>query len=74
MLIAFFDAKGLIHMEFLPEGQTVNGSFYLEVMKRFLATIRRVRRELCKNGEWFLLQDNAPAHTAAIVSRFLAKK
>jgi len=52
----------------------VNGSFYLEIMKQLLARIRRVRREFCENGEGFLLQDNAPTHTAAIVSRFLAKK
>jgi hypothetical protein len=34
MLIIFFDAQGVIHREFVPEGQTVNGQFYLGVMER----------------------------------------
>jgi hypothetical protein len=28
MLIVFFDAQGVIHREFVPEGQTVNGQFF----------------------------------------------
>jgi hypothetical protein len=32
MLTAFFDAKGVIHGEFVPEKQTVNGKFYKEVI------------------------------------------
>jgi hypothetical protein len=31
MFIVFFDAQGVIHREFVPEGQTVNGQFYLGV-------------------------------------------
>ena len=34
MLICFFDIKGLIHFEFVPQGQTVNQQFYLEVLKQ----------------------------------------
>ena len=32
MLIVFFDAKGVVHHEFVPERHTVNGAFYLEVL------------------------------------------
>jgi hypothetical protein len=32
MLTAFFDAKDIIHGEFVPEKQTVNGKFYKEVI------------------------------------------
>jgi hypothetical protein len=28
MLTAIFDAKGIIHHEFVPEKQTINGKFY----------------------------------------------
>jgi len=29
MLIAFFDIDGVVHHEFSPPGQTVNGNFYV---------------------------------------------
>jgi hypothetical protein len=37
--------KCVIHREFVPGGQTVNGQFYLGVMERLLKRIRRVRPE-----------------------------
>jgi histone-lysine N-methyltransferase SETMAR len=36
--------------------------------------IRRVRPEFHNSKEWFLLLDNAPAHTAGVVARFLARR
>jgi len=33
MLIVFFDYRGVVHSEFLPEGQTVNKEYYLGVMR-----------------------------------------
>jgi hypothetical protein len=74
MFIVFFDAQGVIHREFVPEGQTVNGQFYLVVMERLLKRILRVRPEFHISKEWFLLHDNALAHTAGVVARFLARK
>ena len=32
MLITFFDQRGLVHHEFVPEGQTVNQYIYKEVL------------------------------------------
>jgi hypothetical protein len=37
MLTAFFYNKGIIHHEFVPEKQTVNGQFYKAEIKRFIA-------------------------------------
>jgi hypothetical protein len=45
IMFVFFDAQGVIHCEFVPEGQTVNGQFYLGVMARLLKRIRRVHPE-----------------------------
>ena len=45
MLVCFYDSKGIIHHEFVPEGQTVTGSFYLCVLERLWKRIRRVRPE-----------------------------
>ncbi|XP_026333857.1 protein GVQW3-like [Hyposmocoma kahamanoa] len=33
MLIVFFDVRGVVHHEFVPQGQTVNSAFYVEVQK-----------------------------------------
>lgn len=74
MLVAFFDSRGLIHQEFVPQGKTVTAAFYCEVMDRLLKRICRDRPELYQSGECFLLHDNAPAHSSLIVTRFLAQK
>ncbi|GFS85423.1 histone-lysine n-methyltransferase setmar-like protein [Trichonephila clavipes] len=34
ILIVFFDKKAVVHLDFVPEGQTVNCAFYMEVLKR----------------------------------------
>ena len=67
MLIAFFDTEGVIHLEFVPEGQKVNAEFYVVVLDRLLRRIRRVRTAKFQSNEWFLLHDNAPSNKAAIV-------
>jgi hypothetical protein len=36
MLICFFNIRVIIHFEFVPEGTTVNHTFYMEVLKRFV--------------------------------------
>ena len=34
MLICFFDSQGIVHKDFLPPGQSVNQTFYQEVLER----------------------------------------
>jgi len=43
MLVCFYDSKGIIHHKFVPEGQTVTGSFYLSVLECLWKRIRRVQ-------------------------------
>lgn len=74
MLIAFFDSRGMVHQEFVPQGQTINGLFYRDVMNRLLKQIQRVRSELYRSNKWFLLHDNSPAHLSIVVSQFLVTK
>jgi hypothetical protein len=73
MLITFFDKYDAIHEEFVPEGQTVNSAFYVEVIGRLLKRISRVRPQFRVEGSWFLLHDNALSHSALVVKIFLAK-
>ncbi|KAK8395421.1 hypothetical protein O3P69_006220 [Scylla paramamosain] len=49
MLIAFFDVRGIVHCEFLPQGQTVNQHVYKEVLRRLLRA-RRPRGDTRRRG------------------------
>ena len=69
----FFYASGVVHHEYLPEGSTVNQTYYIEVLKRLRDAIRRKRPELWRSGDWFFHHDNAPAHSALRTHEFLAK-
>ena len=71
MLIVFFDAKGVVHYDFVPEGQRVNGDFYLEVLRRLQRRVNRVRPAIA--GNWKLHQDNAPSHTCSKSTDYLTQ-
>ena len=70
----FSDIQGIVHKEFVPPGQTVNGKFYCEVLKRLRDGIRRKRPDKWKKNNWFLHLDNAPSHTSFVVRQFLTSK
>lgn len=73
MLIVFFDIHGIVNLHWVPEGQTINQHYYLHVLAELRERIRKKRPELWKDKSWVLHQDNAPAHSALSVKRFLAK-
>ena len=73
MLVIFFDWQGVIHKEFVPEGETINAVYYKGEMERLLNRIRRVRLCMCESADRFLLH-NAPSHNATIVKQFLAQR
>ena len=73
-LIAFFDVRGFVHCEFLPQGQTINQHVYKEILRRLLRSVREKRQELWEDNSWVLHHDNAPAHTAPSIREFLAQK
>jgi transposase len=65
--------KGVVHKEFVRRGQTVNGQFYLGVMKRLRAAVRRKRPEGWRNKTWTLHQGYAheflAKHETTLVSQ-----
>jgi hypothetical protein len=73
MLVIFFNIQGIIMTWYVPPGQTVNETYYVELLTKLRGKIRRKRPEFWRNG-WILHQDNAPAHNALSVRQFLAKK
>ncbi|UYV69395.1 hypothetical protein LAZ67_6003445 [Cordylochernes scorpioides] len=71
MIIVFFDIRGIVHCEFVPQGQTVNSAFYLEVLRRLKRRIARVRTNIKDTVK--IHHDNATSHTAFIITNFLAQ-
>jgi len=69
----FFYIRGIVHKEFVPPGQTVNGKFYCKVLRRLRENVRHKWPEMWKNRDWLMHHDNAPAHTLFVVRAFLTK-
>ncbi|UYV67647.1 hypothetical protein LAZ67_5001460 [Cordylochernes scorpioides] len=46
LLTVFFDCRGVVHHEFLPQGRTVNEEYYLQVMRNLREAIRQKRPDL----------------------------
>jgi hypothetical protein len=73
MLITFFDIKGTVHFEFIPQGETENQDYHVEVLKQLHEAVRRKRPELWPS-DWILHHDSAPAQKALSAKQFLAQK
>ncbi|UYV72858.1 hypothetical protein LAZ67_10001012 [Cordylochernes scorpioides] len=65
--------QGLVHYEFVPEGQTINQHYYLDVLRRLREAVRQKRPEKWHQKNWLLHHDNARPHTAVTVQLYLAK-
>jgi hypothetical protein len=46
MMIAFFDIRGIAHIDWVPESQTVNQVYYKEVLTIRRERVRRKRLEI----------------------------
>ncbi|UYV73461.1 CLCN3 [Cordylochernes scorpioides] len=46
LLVTFFDIKGIVHYEYLENGQTINKESYLNIMRRVRESIRLKRSEM----------------------------
>jgi len=63
MLVCFFNHKGIVHYEFIAQGQTVNQQCYLELLTKLRECVRRKRPGLWPD-KWILHHDNATPHDA----------
>jgi len=71
MLTVFFHHEGVVHHKYAPPGHTITKDYYIEFLRRLRDAVRRKR--LWASGDWHLHQDNAPAHSSALVQTFLVK-
>jgi hypothetical protein len=72
MLFVFFDIREIVHLEFVPESETVNTEFYCSVLRHLMEDIWRKKPELWCADNWLLHDDNAPSHRALVTREFLA--
>ena len=42
----FFGVRGIVHAEFLPQGQTINQHMYRDVLRRLLQSVRETGRQM----------------------------
>jgi hypothetical protein len=70
IMIVFCNIQGIFHVDWVPEGQTVNQINYKEDLTNLLEQVRRRRPEMWKIGSSVLHQNNAPAHKILSVNTF----
>ncbi|XP_071109960.1 histone-lysine N-methyltransferase SETMAR-like [Haliotis cracherodii] len=65
MMTIFWDSKGVIHIDYLPHGTTMNWEYYARLLKQVRQSIKVKRRGKIRR-EILLHQDNAPVHTSHV--------
>lgn len=67
LLSVFWDCKGVIHMEILPSGKTLNSDIYCQQLDNLKVAIQNERRRLIGEGfhQIHYLHDNAKPHVAS---------
>lgn len=61
----FWDARGIIFIDYLEKGRTITGEYYAALLDRLNNEIKKKRPHMAKKKVLFH-QDNAPAHTSMI--------
>ena len=73
MVLAFFDAKGLVDTNIILKDTKVNGNYIVKVMSTFMKQLKKKRPALAAR-EWFFHWDNSPVCTATGVRNWLAAR
>lgn len=63
MATIFWDAEGIILLKWLPEGQTINSTYYIQILEDLKAAVKEKRRGKWSKEVW-LQHDNARPHTS----------
>ena len=70
MASVFWDSQGVLLVEYLPQGETINAARYCETLKKLRRAIQNKRRGRLTKGVC-LLHDNARPHTANVTKQLL---
>lgn len=70
MATIFWDAHGIILIEYLEKGRTITGQYYCALLDKFDATLKEKRPHLQRKKILFH-HDNAPAHSSLLVTQKL---
>ncbi|KAJ4428268.1 E3 ubiquitin-protein ligase mib1, partial [Periplaneta americana] len=70
MATVFWDRKGVLLLDFMPKGTTINANRYCETLRKLWRAIQNKRRGMLSRGV-VLLHDNARLHTAASTRELL---
>lgn len=65
MASVFWDAEGIIMIDYLSKGETINGEYYASLMKKLREELKNKRRGKLRAGVLFH-HDNAPAHRSDV--------
>lgn len=65
MATIFWDAKGILLVDYLPHGHTVTGIYYADLLRQLKVAVKEKRRGKLSHGV-LLLQDNAPPHMSQV--------
>ena len=72
MATVFWDAKGVILLDILPQGQCINAARYCSTLDRLRDAIRRKRSGLLRKGV-VIQHDNATPHSARLTQEWLQR-
>jgi len=64
-IVAFWDCRGILLIDFKERNTTVNAAYYASLLHKLRDAIKEKRPGMLISGAR-LLHDNAPVHTAAV--------
>ena len=66
MLCVWWNMYGIVHFEFIPQGQSINAKVYCAQLDRVQTALTRIYPTIVNRNQVLLLQDNAKPHTAKL--------
>ena len=69
---SFWDAEGVLLVDYLDKGHTITGAYYDALPRQLREKLKQIRRGKLPRGVLFH-QNNAPAHTSTVIMAAIQK-